>query len=400
VRLGSITEAVEALCVPLERAALVDLARVRAVLEVKHLAALGEYEALGLHEIDGHRSMKSWLRAEVDLPPAGAHSQARRASKLHSLPDVAAAVVDGRLSGGQLDVILARVPKRHVARFRSHCPQVVEDLSKLDTAGTAVAMDRWLQVADAEDPPPLPTEHESQAFLDDTIDGRGELRASMDADLNALVRKALEVADPKDFELPMPERRAAALGQICQTFLDCQTKDKGGRHRPHLNLVIDLDEFLRQDGLGGRYVDTDGPVSPEAMLKHICDASWHRLLGGDSTVLDYGRSTRDWPVNVWNAIAIRDGGCRWPGCDAPVAWCDVHHVDFWEHGGNTSVTNGVMLCRHHHTRTHKPGHTLKLLDDATVELTLPTGRFLTSEPRGPSPNRRTTRRTRRPPRAA
>ena len=161
-------------------------------------------------------------------------------------------------------------------------------------------------------------------------------------------------------------------------------------------MVIDLEDLLRQDGTGGRYVDTDAPVSPEAMAKLVCDAAWHRVVGGDSTILDYGSATRDWPVNLWNAIAIRDGGCRWPGCDAPVAWCDVHHVDFWEHDGPTALANGVMLCRHHHTRTHKPGHMLKMLDDATVELTLPTGRFLTSEPRGPSPNRR----TKRPPRAA
>ena len=161
-------------------------------------------------------------------------------------------------------------------------------------------------------------------------------------------------------------------------------------------MVIDLDDFLRQDGTGGRYVDTDAPVSPEAMMKLVCDAKWHRLLGGESSILDYGTAMRDWPVNLWNAIAIRDGGCRWPGCDSPVSWCDVHHVDFWEHDGPTSISNGVMLCRHHHTRTHKPGHTLKMLEGGTVELTLPTGRFLTSEPRGPSPNRR----TKRPPSAA
>ena len=120
------------------------------------------------------------------------------------------------------------------------------------------------------------------------------------------------------------------------------------------------------------------------------------MLGGESSILDYGTATRDWPVNVWNAIAMRDGGCRWPGCDVPIAWCDAHHVEFWEHDGPTALHNGVMLCRHHHTRTHKPGHVLKLLDDGRVELTLPGGRFMISSARGPSPNRR----TRRPPRAA
>lgn len=400
MELRSITTAVQGLSVPSERAALVDLCRLDDLVEVQRLAALGAYEAGGFHEIDGHRTLKAWLRAEAGFDKATAARDSARAHKLHRLPGLVAAVLDGRVSGGQLAVILARVPKRHLDRFVEHCPGMLVDFAWLDTPGTTVLMDRWRDLADAEDPGPEPAERSSELFLSTTLDGRGDLHGTLDPDLHAVVDTALRVADPKDFDRSTPERRADALGQVCQFFLDHQQTNQGGRHRPHLNVVIDLDDLARQDGLGGRYVDTDGPVSPEAMLKLVCDASWHRLLGGESSILDYGRSTRDWPVNVWNAIAIRDGGCRWPGCDAPVAWCDVHHVDFWEHGGNTSVTNGVMLCRHHHTRTHKNGHTLKLTDDATVELTLPTGRFLTSNARGPSPDRRTVRRTQRPPRAA
>lgn len=394
--LESLAAAVESLDVALERSALVELGRVRDQFEVKYLAALGAYEAAGSHELDGHRTMKAWLRAECDAEPSTAASRASRAHKLARLPALMEAVLDGRVSGGQLEVILARVPRKHLDRFVDDLPGMLVHLEWLDTPGTAVLLDRWRQVADDADPDPEPKEHPSEVHLARTLDGRGDLHGSLDPDLHALVDRALDVADPKDFDLSMPERRAAALGQVCQTFLDHQSKDKGGRHRPHLNVVIDLEDLLRQDGHGGRYVDTDGPVAPEAMLKLVCDASWHRLLGGESTILDYGRATRDWPVNLWNAIALRDGGCRWPGCDAPVVHCDAHHVDFWEHGGPTSLRNGVLLCRHHHTRTHKPGHTLELHDDGRVEVTLPTGRFMISAPRGPSPGRR----SRRPPRAA
>lgn len=396
VELGSITVAVQGLSVPSERASLVDLCRLGDVVEVRRLAALGAYEAQGLHEVDGHRTLAAWLRAEADRDPTTAARDASRARKLHRLPELVAAVADGRVSGGQLEVILARVPSRHLDRFVEQCPGMIQHFEWLDASGTAILMDRWRQLADAENPGPEPKDRPSEVFRSTTLDGCGDLHGNLDPDLNALVERAFDVADPKDFDLSLPERNAAALGQICQTFLDHQTKDKGGRHRPHLNVVIDLDDLARQDGVGGRYVDTDAPVGSETMGKLFCDAAWHRVIRGDSTILDYGTATRDWPVNLWNAIAIRDGGCRWPGCDAPVAWCDVHHVDFWEHGGPTSLNNGVMLCRHHHTRTHKPGHELKMHDDGRVELTLPTGRFLTSEPRGPSPNRR----TRRPPRAA
>ena len=38
-----------------------------------------------------------------------------------------------------------------------------------------------------------------------------------------------------------------------------------------------------------------------------------------------------------------------PGCEIPPGWCEAPHVKYWEHGGATSIANGVLLCsRHHH----------------------------------------------------
>jgi hypothetical protein len=38
-----------------------------------------------------------------------------------------------------------------------------------------------------------------------------------------------------------------------------------------------------------------------------------------------------------------------------VSWCDAHHITPWNRGGNTSIDNGVLLCRHHHTMIHHGG---------------------------------------------
>ncbi len=150
-------------------------------------------------------------------------------------------------------------------------------------------------------------------------------RGNLSPDLTALVQTAMRVADPKDFDLTLAQRRAEALGQICQHFLDHQQTRKGGRHRPHLNIGISLDDLT--SGVGGTYTDTGEPVSPIALAVLKCDAAYHRVLfSAVSGVLDYGRSTRDWPVDVYNAIALRDAGCRIGACDAPQSWCDVHHV--------------------------------------------------------------------------
>jgi len=52
---------------------------------------------------------------------------------------------------------------------------------------------------------------------------------------------------------------------------------------------------------------------------------------------------------------LRDQTCRHVGCDIPAGHCDLHHKKSWAAGGPTSYENGILACRHHHTRLHKYG---------------------------------------------
>jgi HNH endonuclease len=344
--------------------------------------AVADYEAAGRHQSDGAVTINGWLRGECGRDPKSAARIAATGRKLRALPALKSAARRGEVSGGQVDVILANVPARHLERFAEQEATLVPTLAALTVDQTRRAMELWQRRADALDDGGLRAGADNEAHLSRTLEGRVELRSSLDADNGAVVEAAFRTADQKNFDDPAAVRRAHALVQICQHFLDHQQIRTGGRHRPHLNVVITAEDL--DAGIGGHYLDTDQPLSPAALGVLRCDSALHRLVwSGASGILDYGRATRTWPVDIYNAIAARDGGCRFGTCDAPPSWCDIHHVQPWEDGGDTTTANGAMACRRHHRLAHKPGHHFKLLPDGTTEFTHPDGRVETNQPRGP-----------------
>jgi len=72
--------------------------------------------------------------------------------------------------------------------------------------------------------------------------------------------------------------------------------------------------------------------------------------------LNLGRERRLFSRAQRIALAARDGGCRWPGCERPPSWCEAHHIEHWQRdGGRTDVADGILLCRHHHLLAHNNG---------------------------------------------
>jgi hypothetical protein len=79
------------------------------------------------------------------------------------------------------------------------------------------------------------------------------------------------------------------------------------------------------------------------------------LGGAPSQPLDLGRSTRVISPAQRAALAVRDGGCVFPDCDRPLAWCDGHHLWHWVDGGPTDLENLALVCRAHHRTVHEGG---------------------------------------------
>jgi hypothetical protein len=179
--------------------------------------------------------------------------------------------------------------------------------------------------------------------------------------------------------------RALALGEVMTGLLD--RGDAGLHHgiRPHTVLHVDVRDLLA--GLGGELTmpGQDDPVLvPTTTVRRIlCDtglthvvtrtggaetpgagaseaagrqAGWDRLPDllrrRSLEVLYVGREERTAPPRLRRALEARDRHCQAPGCRRHPRRCQAHHVQHWEHGGETSVANCVLLCERHHRALH------------------------------------------------
>ncbi|HEU5007913.1 MAG TPA: DUF222 domain-containing protein [Jatrophihabitantaceae bacterium] len=103
-------------------------------------------------------------------------------------------------------------------------------------------------------------------------------------------------------------------------------------------------------GGGGYGVTSYGTLIPvDELLRRASDAKIIPVVLNDSGgIMAYGRSRRLASPAQRRALAARDGGCVRPGCTVPADWCEVNHVDRWEHGGTTDIGKMALVCTHNH----------------------------------------------------
>jgi hypothetical protein len=113
--------------------------------------------------------------------------------------------------------------------------------------------------------------------------------------------------------------------------------------------VADVERFAVGEILGA------GPIPASVLARLACDSEVSRLVfGPDSQVINAGRGERSFAGPRRKAVIARDGHCRYPGCTAPPALGEIHHVDEWvrDHG-ETDINMGILLCWYHHDLIHR-----------------------------------------------
>lgn len=146
---------------------------------------------------------------------------------------------------------------------------------------------------------------ERSLHLSQTLGDRYVLDGSLDAGGGSVVAAALRLApsDDGDAARTPATRRADALVEVCRFFLDHQQSQSGGRHRPHVNVVLDLEAF--EAGGGGRgWADRASTRrrSRACCAAAPCTGCYGRPLGRPRLrPVDAHH-----PRPLWNALVIRD----------------------------------------------------------------------------------------------
>jgi 5-methylcytosine-specific restriction protein A len=183
------------------------------------------------------------------------------------------------------------------------------------------------------------------AELDAVTDGF--LKTAIDAN-TAIKRSLLSTpgqpeADPDSSDRrPLEQRRVDGLRLLATKALKMDDGQVGGTA---VTLLVTITETALRSGLGTAELPDCGTEIPASIARMLAtDAEIIPVvLGGRSQPLDLGLGRRYFTEAQRRAMAVRDGGCAGPGCDAPPSWCAGAHIRPAGYGP-TSLDNGVLLC--------------------------------------------------------
>lgn len=334
------------------------------------LTLIAEFDVLRGWEAAGYPGCAHWLSARCGIDMVTAREKVRAARALTGLPLTRAAMARGELSFSQVKALTRAATAENEAQ-----------LLELARGASVVQLERimrgWKRLNAADEAERERALHESRmlaVFPDE--EGMYLVRGRLTPEVAAVLMRAIEAAgdalfkeahpagvpvDPETSQREAAQRRADAIGLLAERALAAGFGGSEGNGAPvsgsraeRYQVVLHVDpDTLSSQGEPGLSQFEDGTRAPRGASRRMaCDASLVRIAQkADGTVLDVGRKTRTIPPALRRALEARDRGCRFPGCG--MRFTDGHHVEHWADGGETSLRNCVLLCRHHHRLVHE-----------------------------------------------
>jgi hypothetical protein len=374
------------------------LQTIRAQVDGLVCAAAAEADNAAIQSLDGVRTLRQLVAGRTHTNPADVGADLSLGRWLRTYPTIADALSTGRIT------------RRHALHLRdldnprSH-RHLIEAQDYLTTAAADCSWDgftetcaRWLANADPDGRLADERRHTRRATLKRHADGTTTGTFRLDTIEGAAITTAIEHETLRLFRLDADptnpdarhrthaQRTADALVNLITrgaTRLDTTTA------APLVHVVVGLDileEAIAREAAaetGTLPTGPDGnplphdlgidphdprrrcelidrtPVHPKQVLGLLSIATLRRLvLDADNEILDLGRSVRNFPRHLKQALlAANRGRCTEAHCDAPPTWLEADHIVPWSPSGITATSNGQILCKPaNHAKSNHPHH--------------------------------------------
>jgi hypothetical protein len=344
--------------------------------EAEMLACLGEWDQSGAWAEEGACTPVAWLTNRAPVTKGDATRLVRAARLTRDHERTGKALAAGDMTSAHVHV-LARAIRHREDQYPDHEDVLVDAATEHEPEWFRHLARQWRSLADdAAASADAEKQFEDRRFhCSATFGGTVVGDFELDPESGAIVLAALEARDQPD-PITKGDMGRSRSQRWADNFVEIMAEDlerqnQGGRAPKTVDVVIDADRLVGaplSDVAGARCeLDRVGPIAPETARRLACDAAIGRVVrNGRSEILDLGRRTR-YPTQAQRrALARRDGGCGFPGCDRPHWWCDAHHIVHWIDGGLTDLINLVLLCRRHHVMCHEGGWRLERAPDGVI----------------------------------
>lgn len=347
-------------------------------------------------EANGARHCADWANSHLGIAKSSVYEFLRVGRELQKLP-----VIRGLFRGGELSwsktKILTRVADKNNER----------DLANVALEATVSDVERFCRefrwprsdaaTIDPETGRTLADLQAEQQFNNrsftwrDQSDGSVQIRLTLPPEKAQAVLKSMEhcvnelyepydTGDDVDTDVDadlttkptVSQKRADAIVLMAERSLAHAGTDVSRSDRYQVILHVETADFMgsslstshspteNDNPLPSKlpWIEGVGPIADSVARRIASDASIVSLLTQDGEPLNIGRKSRIWPAGIRRAIMSRDRHCQFPGCSQH-RYLDIHHIEHWVDGGETSVDNGVCLCQRHHTLVHEGGYTVE-----------------------------------------
>ena len=364
-------------------------------LEAELATVIAEVDRRGSWQVDTHRSLKGWLKANTNWSNGQVTARRRLARVVTDLPEVGRGLAEGRIGVAQAGLLAdARANPRCGDELGESIELLLDNCEQLSFEHAKRCVTHWRNMAD-EDGAFRDRERSERArtatvtTLDESLhivaSGGG---AAVAAEVTAIYDAFLEQEFAKDVEertrlhgadaptalLPRndAQRHFDTLVSVFRAANHAGAAAGGPPTPTVVNVIVDQLTFelaLHRAGLvndpvdlpeppaGDRRCETDTGTAllPVDAVRGALTGHVRRVvLDSKKVVIEMGRKRRLFTGMAREAVKLMSATCEMPGCDVKVTSTQVDHIAEWaRQQGTTDPGNAANACTGHNRDKHR-----------------------------------------------